>query len=66
MLRLVCAEQSRVQNHLLNIACHAGDVKHVSALLSTSASGDITQKAEIIFRRLYAEISVYIAVIDCV
>nr|ATQ37475.1 NADH dehydrogenase subunit 7 [Diplonema sp. ATCC 50224] len=33
ILRIVGAEQARVQNHLLNIACHAGDIGCVTALL---------------------------------
>ena len=34
LLRIAAVEQARIQNHLLNVACHAGDVEYITALLA--------------------------------
>ena len=34
LLRIAAVEQARIQNHLLNGACHAGDVEYITALLA--------------------------------
>ena len=39
-LRVVLVEITRIENHLLNIACHAGDLGCLVALLITFYSRD--------------------------
>ena len=36
LIRVLLSELARIENHLLNIACHAGDLGCLSALLSVS------------------------------
>ena len=40
LLRCVLVESTRVQNHLLNVGCHAGDVGCLIALLLLPAGQD--------------------------